>query len=284
MLDINTYPKTVALISDIHANLRPFQNALADAHAHNVDEIWLLGDFVGRGTDPVEVLSEIIKEESSSTTVLSIAGNHDKMLLGEIEATMVIQGTNMNMAGIDEKVVQGLMEQKKQISKYPDQMRWLKLLRSHREPLPHFMLTHGRFVLTRSGRIDPHNAYQIYTFQSIEVLEQAIALSRSKRYRNPHFMAVGHTHIPGLWQTIPAENSVQLIWGGLELGNSTALWDNDHVFNNDLHFDDIDQKPLFLNPGSIGNPRQKGKQPIYALMTIFSPTSVSIRFRTVETT
>jgi len=47
----------VLVISDIHANLTALQAVLKDAGT--VDEIWCLGDMIGYGPDPNQVVDMI---------------------------------------------------------------------------------------------------------------------------------------------------------------------------------------------------------------------------------
>jgi putative phosphoesterase len=62
----------VALIGDVHANLPALEAVLAHAHDQGVDAIWNVGDFVGYGAFPNEVVQRLRKEDA-----LSIVGNYD---------------------------------------------------------------------------------------------------------------------------------------------------------------------------------------------------------------
>jgi diadenosine tetraphosphatase ApaH/serine/threonine PP2A family protein phosphatase len=71
----------VAVLSDIHANLAAL-NAVLAAIA-SVDEVWQLGDIVGYGPEPDEVVARL-----REVGVLGVRGNHDAAALGgsEIES------------------------------------------------------------------------------------------------------------------------------------------------------------------------------------------------------
>lgn len=43
----------IAVMSDVHANTFSFKTALDDARLIGCDQIWLLGDIVGYGYDPL---------------------------------------------------------------------------------------------------------------------------------------------------------------------------------------------------------------------------------------
>lgn len=66
----------VGLISDIHGNLPALQAVLAHARMHEVDAIWNLGDMVGYGAEPDQVVRLLRKEG-----ITSIRGNFDSKAL-----------------------------------------------------------------------------------------------------------------------------------------------------------------------------------------------------------
>jgi len=68
----------VALIGDVHANLPALEAVLAHAHGNgqDVEAVWNVGDFVGYGAFPDEVVQRLRK-----ANVLSIVGNYDLKVL-----------------------------------------------------------------------------------------------------------------------------------------------------------------------------------------------------------
>lgn len=62
---------TVALLSDVHANLVALEAVLRDLPA--VDAIWVMGDTVGYGPDPVDTLALLRARHATL-----VAGNHDR--------------------------------------------------------------------------------------------------------------------------------------------------------------------------------------------------------------
>jgi len=70
----------VAVLSDIHANLAALDAVLAAIPS--VDELWQLGDIVGYGPEPDEVVARL-----REVGALGVRGNHDAAALGgpEIE-------------------------------------------------------------------------------------------------------------------------------------------------------------------------------------------------------
>ena len=66
----------IALIGDVHANLPALEAVLAHAHQQGVEAIWNLGDFLGYGAFPDEVVVRLRAEGA-----LSIIGNYDLKVL-----------------------------------------------------------------------------------------------------------------------------------------------------------------------------------------------------------
>jgi putative phosphoesterase len=62
----------IALIGDVHANLPALEAILAHAHRSNSDAIWNIGDFVGYGPFPDQVVRLLRAEHAKS-----IIGNYD---------------------------------------------------------------------------------------------------------------------------------------------------------------------------------------------------------------
>jgi predicted phosphodiesterase len=68
-----------AIVSDIHSNLEAFQEVLADIARSHVDSIVSLGDNIGYGPNPEEVLRLI-----GMSNIPSVLGNHE---LGIVDPT-----------------------------------------------------------------------------------------------------------------------------------------------------------------------------------------------------
>jgi diadenosine tetraphosphatase ApaH/serine/threonine PP2A family protein phosphatase len=69
----------LAVLSDIHSNLAALEAVRGDMPA--VDEVWVLGDVVGYGPQPNEVISAL--QEMGARTVL---GNHDGAAIGIVDS------------------------------------------------------------------------------------------------------------------------------------------------------------------------------------------------------
>jgi diadenosine tetraphosphatase ApaH/serine/threonine PP2A family protein phosphatase len=72
----------IALLSDVHGNRPAFEAVLDDVDSEGAEEIWCLGDLVGYGAEPDECVA-LARERCN----LSLAGNHDLVVTGEIPIT-----------------------------------------------------------------------------------------------------------------------------------------------------------------------------------------------------
>jgi diadenosine tetraphosphatase ApaH/serine/threonine PP2A family protein phosphatase len=69
----------IAVLSDIHANLPALEAVASDLPP--VDEIWVLGDTVGYGPQPNEVITTL-----QAMGARSVLGNHDGAAIGTVDA------------------------------------------------------------------------------------------------------------------------------------------------------------------------------------------------------
>ena len=72
----------IALLSDVHGNRPAFEAVLDDVDSEGAEEIWCLGDLVGYGAHPDDCVA-LARERCN----LSLAGNHDLVVTGEIPIT-----------------------------------------------------------------------------------------------------------------------------------------------------------------------------------------------------
>ena len=75
----------IALMADIHANLRALEACLDHAHSQGAQRHVFLGDYVGYGPDPQDVVERIMAE--SARGAVAVAGNHD-LAVGDVQDAM----------------------------------------------------------------------------------------------------------------------------------------------------------------------------------------------------
>ena len=68
----------LAVISDIHSNLEAFEATLKDISAQSVDDVISLGDNIGYGAEPEEIIINLKRHAISS-----VLGNHELAVLDE---------------------------------------------------------------------------------------------------------------------------------------------------------------------------------------------------------
>ena len=67
----------VALLSDVHANMAALDAVLRRAEADRAEAIWHMGDLVGYGPDPDEVIARLVELDARC-----VLGNHDAAVAG----------------------------------------------------------------------------------------------------------------------------------------------------------------------------------------------------------
>lgn len=154
----------VLLISDIHSNLTALEAVLADAG--HVDETWCLGDLVGYGPDPNEVIHRL-REIPNLTCVL---GNHDVAVLGQMADSVFNTEARKSLAWQKQHITPANLEYLGGLSKQ--------------------VLQKGNVSLAHGSPRDPVWEYILNT------LSARLNFSEFKT----DFCFVGHTHLPCLFQ------------------------------------------------------------------------------------
>jgi predicted phosphodiesterase len=152
-----------AIVSDIHANLGAWKTALADIADMKVDRIICLGDVVGYGAEPVEVLESVHRKAFAV-----LMGNHDAAVCGKMDPQVFTS-----------RAQQAVRRHREQVSEKG--LNWLSQL-----PLvlnaPRFRCAHGDF-----------SAPAAYNY----ILDAEEALP-SWQSASEQLLFVGHTHCPGI--------------------------------------------------------------------------------------
>jgi diadenosine tetraphosphatase ApaH/serine/threonine PP2A family protein phosphatase len=154
------------VISDIHGNLPALEAVLAAAPAH--DTVWNLGDSVGYGANPNEVV-----ELARGLGGVRVRGNHDRACSGLMrfgEAREISQNAYLAIEWTQKTLTK-------------ENRSWLSKLPRGPVRLPKYgaMCVHGSPL--------NEDTYMVYN-------EDAIAALRTRRARIIFF---GHTHLQGGW-------------------------------------------------------------------------------------
>ena len=205
----------ILVISDLHANLTALEAVLADAG--EVDATWCLGDVIGYGPDPNEVV-ELVRTIPNLTCVL---GNHDVAVLGQ-----------MDDAVFNTEARRSLLWQKKQLTDGN---------KGYLENLPQNALVLGDVTIAHGSPRDPVWEY---------ILNTLVARLNFQGFETSYCF-VGHSHIQCMFQLDLIKDRVSLEIP--KVGKALALTPR-----------------AILNPGSVGQPRDRDPRADYA---IFDPVA-----------
>ena len=152
----------IAVLSDIHGNLPALEAVLAALTPY--DALWQLGDVVGYGPQPDEVVARLAEEKA-----LGVRGNHDSAAIGSLstdafndDARRAVEWTATHIE--------------------PSTRAWLAAL-PERTEMEGFTLVHG----------SPRDATWEY------VISAAVAKANLRAFETVHCL-VGHTHVPLLFR------------------------------------------------------------------------------------
>lgn len=153
-----------AFVSDIHANLQAWNAVLTDIATRRIDRILCLGDTVGYGPSPSDVLASLYRHVDGFCM-----GNHDAVVCGKLDpglfndhARQMIEWTRRQLA---DKAIRFLAGQPLTLTG------------------PGFRCTHGDFT-------------EPAAFHYIEKAEDA---APSWRAADEQLLFCGHTHVPALF-------------------------------------------------------------------------------------
>ena len=155
---------TVALLSDIHANLVALEAVLADLPP--VDALWVMGDTVGYGPDPADTLA-LLRERGATL----VAGNHDRA---------VATGDGLDLFNSAARTAAQLHRS------------WLGVAdREFLEALPLTLSPAAGYVICHGSPRDPLWEY-VFDARTASLALAGVAAARC---------CVGHTHVPATFHT-----------------------------------------------------------------------------------
>jgi diadenosine tetraphosphatase ApaH/serine/threonine PP2A family protein phosphatase len=224
----------ILIISDIHANLTALDAVLSDAAPF--DAAWCLGDLVGYGPDP----NEVIQRVRQLPQLVCLLGNHDAATLKAIdadtfnhEARLAIYWTQQMITQASREFLQALPE-KLQVSDVT--------------------LAHG----------SPRQAVWEY------ILDTRTATANFAYFETPYCF-VGHTHLPVYYYMPDETQTARLIVPDTPVELTLA-------------------PRTIINPGSVGQPRDRDPRASYAIFdsvhhiweyrrVVYDVTAVQARMR-----
>lgn len=200
----------ILVISDVHSNFTALQAVVRDAGT--VDETWCLGDLIGYGPDPNQVV-ELVRRLSHLTCVL---GNHDAALLHRMEFEAFNGDARRSLIWTD-----GVLTK--------DNLDFLRTL-------PEGAQTRGRVTLVHGSPRDP----------TWEYVNDTLAARPNFSHFDTPFCFVGHTHVPAIFAL--DEKADRVVPGRTKIGEPFTL-----------------TARAIVNPGSVGQPRDRDPRAAYAI-------------------
>ena len=155
-----------AIMSDVHANPKALETALADARRLGCEKFILLGDVTGYGYDPKATL-EIVRRNFD----VVLMGNHDSACV-ELEPEWEVR---MNNNYDFDRMARELLSE--------EERAWLRG-RAYQHEEAGFICAHGDFTQPKMWN------YIIYED----------AAERNFRFRDEQLMFCGHTHHAAIWE------------------------------------------------------------------------------------
>ncbi len=154
----------IAIVSDLHANLTAWQTVLTDLADLKVEQIICLGDVMGYGPHPVELLESVY-----SVVHVTLMGNHDAAVCGRLPTDTFSPRAASAVARHRELLT-------------PAAMDWLAQLPLTYEG-PGFRCAHSEFS-------------EPAVFRYVVAPEEALP---SWRATPEQVLFVGHSHLPGIY-------------------------------------------------------------------------------------
>lgn len=252
----------VAVISDVHANWQALHMVLLDAKRNGVEAIWCLGDIVGRGPQPYRCWQELAEFRQVQMSGW-IAGNHDWGLLGRLESMWFVhsldgQNSRQVLAGDFGRQAWDVILQHRQVLEHKTALRrWFENLPLLASPLAGVYLAHGIMDLDPMLMIGTYAWVPDWAEKSLITLRSVWpALSNMEDphlaslprlaeagWAVPKLMLVGHTHVVCAWQPRNGDHD------GSRWTDFSPQLDAGRVW-----FEDLEHRPIFANPGSVGFP------------------------------
>ncbi|MEY3027759.1 MAG: metallophosphoesterase family protein [Phycisphaerales bacterium] len=274
----------IAIVSDIHANLAAFEAVIAHAKSVGYDSMICLGDVVGYGPDPLECVDLV-----RATCQWSLLGNHDFAALYEptnfnpVARNAAFWTRDQVFAGADEaRLEKAVAELDARRAKgeldAADFDRRVAMLRDPKSRIdflfsisPRHVLL-DRYICVHGSPTRPVNEYLFPTDaeQNAHRIERSFRmLTLPSANGTPQRVSalVGHTHVPGFF--LEDREFADASSGSSERNQVTIEWVGVPP-ELDAWTPGDDEMPVgmrfILNPGSVGQPRDRDPRASYAML------------------
>ncbi len=278
----------IALLSDIHANLAALERVVADARQQGADDYWFLGDLLGYGPQPKECI--FLLEDLPVAPEHWLSGNHDyaialfvnllpkltfenptidRLSVGDSDARLAVQlvadSAGQRAAAIQAGELGPLFGER--MNDYRDKFPMWQIA------APRVCLAHG---VAHAARMDPNNVIGSPSYLREHAQANGNLNYLESNGQPTQMLIVGHSHIPFFWRANRA--SAEYKWSNLvePLGGVGREFFN---HPDGISLDNLEQQPVVMNPGSVGQPRDHDPRAAYALLDL---KAKRVWFRRVE--
>jgi len=164
-----------AILSDVHGNWEALQAVLQDAARHGAHEVYCLGDLVGYGPNPREVVDLLQYLEFP----VVLMGNHDQAVLGQTRGFNFRASETLRWTKQELRVPQPNEESIERRRRFLCQRPY-----THEE---------GDFFFVHGSPRDPLHEY-VFPKDACDARKMGEIFVQVKRY-----CFMGHTHMPGIF-------------------------------------------------------------------------------------
>ena len=207
------------VISDIHGNLEAFRAVLAHAARKRRDAVLFLGDAVGYGAAPNQVIERLRR---MGAAIISVRGNHDRVVLDPGRGAVFFNPHARRAALWTSEVLTSV--NRRYLDALPAGPRTVEA---------DLAICHG----------SPSDEDE-YLFGEDEAQQAFAAITASVTF-------FGHSHVPCMFERADAGGRESLV-GVLLRGNRVVI--------------DLDPTRRYLiNPGSVGQPRDRDPRASYGI-------------------
>lgn len=257
-----------AILSDIHANWEALVAVYQDlARIGDLRDVVSLGDLLGYGASPNEVVSGLFSLTKKGYTVRYCMGNHDAAALGRYEFVDLHDPRDLDRlaeeAGL--KNLEAIARHYRDIEhrryvpvRYNAKasMRWTQ--EQLTEATRRFLTAHSKdYHLLADGVLAVHASPRDPLFDYITTPKRAQRALDSPLMNDVYLCFIGHTHIKGVWQ-FGADDVINYA-GNVVVMQPPVTIDEDSVSV------EPDSTITLVNVGSVGQPRDGDPRAAYAI-------------------
>ena len=258
----------IAVLSDVHANWEALVAVYQDfARIEGLREVCSLGDVIGYGASPNEVISGLYSLIKKGYTVHFCMGNHDATAVGRFEFVDLHDPCELdrlaNDAGL--KNLEAIARHYRDPSrrKYVPvrfnakaSMTWTVERLS--DAATRFLATQCKdYLLLREGVLAVHASPRDPLFDYVTSARRAQKAVDSPLMNGIYLCFIGHSHVQGIWQ-FNADDIINYAGNVVVMNPPRAIDDTTLTI-------DPDDTVTLVNVGSVGQPRDGDPRAVYAV-------------------